>query len=147
MCYNSAPIHSIYEKAPHKQVKYQTKTDAWVSQKNADPGRSQGSVPPPSEGPQTSDRLKSAGPATRWISLRTVSSDAPDLGRALVYIGIPKQVVPLATRRNRIKRLIREAIRKDVRFEPGMIYRIRVEKMPEEVTYARIEKDVLRLFK
>jgi hypothetical protein len=68
------------------------------------------------------------GGHTPWISLKIVE---PMAGRhphspALV-ISIPKRVVRLATRRNRIKRLVREAVRqKGLAGVSGKIYRFQI---------------------
>ena len=42
-----------------------------------------------------------------WLSLKTQDSPRPR-----VFISVPKKIVPLAVDRNRIKRLIREAVRR-----------------------------------
>ncbi len=54
-----------------------------------------------------------------WLSLkvRWVADPKDAHRRQPVFISIPKKAVPLATSRNRLKRLIREAIRKDVFFQ------------------------------
>ena len=49
-----------------------------------------------------------------------------------MLIAVPKKVVPLATRRNRIKRLIREVTRKDAAFGAAKIYSFRVLSAPAE---------------
>lgn len=64
-----------------------------------------------------------------WLSLKVRRiSEAKGVGpRQPVFVSIPKKVVPLATSRNRLKRLIREAIRKDVFFQDKQrVYLIRV---------------------
>ncbi|MGH7197282.1 MAG: ribonuclease P protein component [Candidatus Omnitrophota bacterium] len=52
--------------------------------------------------------------------------------RSMVLISIPKKTVPLAVRRNRLKRLIREATRKHAAFSGVRIYSFRVLSAPEK---------------
>jgi ribonuclease P protein component len=56
------------------------------------------------------------------------------LGKAIVsgavLISIPKKIVPLAVRRNRIKRLIREVTRKNSAFSGPKLYSFRVHSEP-----------------
>ena len=47
-----------------------------------------------------------------WLSLKILNSP-----RAGVFISVPKKIVPLAVSRNRLRRLIREAVRADAYFE------------------------------
>ena len=61
-----------------------------------------------------------------WLSLKVLPK-AP----ARLLISVPKKVVPLATQRNRLKRLIRETVRQDGLFkkQPG-VYHFRVGRFP-----------------
>jgi RNase P protein component len=51
-------------------------------------------------------------------------------------------VVPLATRRNRIKRLIREAVRGSAFFEAEKVYTFKVRKFPEDLNLALVRKEI-----
>lgn len=62
----------------------------------------------------------------RWLSL-TVSAGKPQ-----VLISIPKKVVRLAVRRNRIRRVLREALRQEP-FTPSKTHIFKVFRSPEEV--------------
>lgn len=57
-----------------------------------------------------------------WLFLKVSEKDplkfnkkafGGERGRTTFFISVPKKLVPLATRRNRIRRLIREAVRHD----------------------------------
>ena len=76
-----------------------------------------------------------------WLSLKILDAEdrvgasacRTDARRAVpLRISVPKKIVRLATRRNRIKRLIREAWRLGAPLSknPGKVYLFRVEKMP-----------------
>ena len=71
----------------------------------------------------------------RWLSLKVLESAGPQAssGRARVLISIPKRTVKLAVMRNRLKRVLREAIRRDPFFEDGRSYRLQVREMPKKV--------------
>ena len=81
----------------------------------------------------------------RWLSLKILesapsqaSSGPPKAGpplaeRARVQISIPKRTVKLAVTRNRLKRVLREAVRRDPFFAAGKIYRLQVREMPKKV--------------
>ena len=79
--------------------------------------------------------------------MRVAPAVSRNAGRAVVHIGISTRVAPLATRRNRIKRLIREALRRSIQVEPGKLYRLRIDKIPAGITYAQVENDLVGLFK
>jgi|GEM_PF-2875661 len=70
-----------------------------------------------------------------WLSLKV--QDKPrsgnDLHKALLLVSIPKKIVRLATRRNRLKRLLREAFRKESRLEPEKAYLFRVMQNPGDL--------------
>ena len=54
--------------------------------------------------------------------------------KAVVHLSVPKKTVKKATHRNRLKRLLREAVRRADGFAPGVTYRLRVERLPKEET-------------
>jgi len=69
-----------------------------------------------------------------WLSLKVLenASKKPP-AKPQIHISVPKKIVPLATRRNRIKRLIREAVRKEAFFgDAGKVYLFRVLRAPAE---------------
>jgi hypothetical protein len=64
----------------------------------------------------------------RWLSL-TVLDPSPS-PKARVHISIPKRAVKLAVRRNRLKRVLREAVRQDPFFGKKGVYRLKVNGWP-----------------
>ncbi len=65
-----------------------------------------------------------------WLIFK-VSEKEPR--RTSFFISVPKKVVPLSTRRNRIRRLIREAVRLDPYFSAsGMFYEFKVTSAPAD---------------
>lgn len=81
------------------------------------------------------------------MSFRAMERLDKNRGKAVVFIGISKKVVPLATGRNRLKRLIREVLRKSVVLKDGMEYRIRVDKVPPGIDYQLVENTLVAFFK
>jgi ribonuclease P protein component len=57
-------------------------------------------------------------------------------------ISVPKKIVRLAVRRNRVKRLIREATRKDGAFAGPKLYSFRVHSLPERLTLPEVRAAV-----
>jgi RNase P protein component len=88
-------------------------------------------------------------PAGDWLALKRVpvpAAGAPASGKPAVYISVPKRSVRLATKRNRIKRLLREAVRRDGRFTvPGHTYHFRVARPPREDGLEAVSRSVGRL--
>lgn len=84
---------------------------------------------------------------TRWLSLRLTDAAPGRQTKPVVNIGISKRVAPKAVSRNRMKRLIREVLRRRVRLMPARIYWIRVEKFPADLSYALVESALVDLFK
>ena len=69
----------------------------------------------------------------QWLSLKVLESPLPDSVNSppKVYISVPKSTVKLAVMRNRVKRVLREAVRRDVFFEKDKTYRLRVNRLPK----------------
>lgn len=79
------------------------------------------------------------GSAAGWLSLKIIDRRTPPPGgtarplspRYRLLISVPKKSVRLATQRNRIKRLIREAVRLDGLFgEADRTYLLKVQRDP-----------------
>ena len=82
-----------------------------------------------------SSRFKEVFTAKGWLDLKVSERGAARSSspKAPYFISVPKRVVNLATRRNRIKRLIREAVRKSA-LDPGpdKIFTWQVVKLPPD---------------
>ena len=66
----------------------------------------------------------------RWLSLTVLKSSPSEPSRVL--ISIPKRAVKLAVRRNRLKRVLKEAVKKDPFFTKEKTYRLKVLAWPKE---------------
>ncbi|GEM_PF-2125965 len=67
-----------------------------------------------------------------WLAVTLVRADTPGLpGGRGPLISIPKKTVRLATKRNRIRRVLREAIR-GLEAPTGHVFRFRVTASPAE---------------
>ncbi|MBI4352477.1 MAG: ribonuclease P protein component [Candidatus Omnitrophica bacterium] len=70
-----------------------------------------------------------------WLSLRVLQKGTfiKRPGKTPLLFSIPKKVVPLAVKRNRLKRLIREAVRQEAFFKGSedRVYWFRVFKAPQ----------------
>ena len=80
---------------------------------------------------------------TGWLSLKISNKER---SVPVLLISVPKKIVSLATRRNRIKRLIREVFRKETFFDKDKIYQFRVVQNPEDTDFEktrRIVKDLI----
>ena len=66
----------------------------------------------------------------RWLTLAVLKSSPYDTPKVL--ISIPKRAVKLAVRRNRLKRVLREAVRQDPFFAGQKSYRLKVHGWPEK---------------
>ncbi len=77
-----------------------------------------------------------------WLSLKVLESPLPDLINRppKVYISIPKSTVKRAVMRNRLKRVLREAVKRDSFFENDKIYRLRVNGLPKSVDLKTAQK-------
>ncbi|MBI3252435.1 MAG: ribonuclease P protein component [Candidatus Omnitrophica bacterium] len=75
-------------------------------------------------------------PQEFWLALKLLDRDAAGVKRSRkpFLISIPRKVVPLATARNRIRRVLREAIRAEG-LPPGGngVYLFQVKNRPEKV--------------
>ena len=76
-----------------------------------------------------------------WLSLTVGSA----LERSLrhenrVLISVPKKIVPLATQRNRIKRLIREAVRQDAFCKREKLFTFKVLSPAEGMKLEAVKK-------
>lgn len=78
-----------------------------------------------------------------WLSLKISVKDplgvqkktllSGERSRGAFFISVPKRLVPLSTRRNRIRRLIREAARQDPFFlAAGALYEFKVTSAPRD---------------
>ncbi len=72
----------------------------------------------------------------RWLSL-TVSKL---VSSKTVHISIPKRVVKRAAVRNRIRRVLREALRLDPFFQEDKVYLLKVSSLPKAVDLAMAKK-------
>ncbi len=77
-----------------------------------------------------------------WLSLKVLESPLPDPIKRppKVYISIPKSTVKMAVMRNRLKRVLREAVKRDSFFENNKIYRLRVTSLPKTVDLRTAQK-------
>lgn len=81
-------------------------------------------------------------PENSWFSFEVSEKDPRKTGSAkpLIFISIPKKAVHLATDRNRIKRLIREAVRENSCFkDPSKVYLFRVLKAPSKPRLSQVQ--------
>ncbi len=78
-----------------------------------------------------------------WLSFEVSEKDPrkPRSAKPLIFISIPKKVVHLATDRNRIKRLIREAVRENSCFkDQSKVYLFRVLKTPLKPRLSQVKE-------
>ena len=70
-----------------------------------------------------------------WLSLTVLESPSSKTNprKARVLISIPKRTVKLAVWRNRLKRVLREAVRRDPFFVRDRIYRLKVNELPKKM--------------
>jgi ribonuclease P protein component len=70
----------------------------------------------------------------RWLSLKIIdqktSDRTPHQGGLL--IAIPKKIIASAVKRNRLKRLIKEAVRLEKIGRLGLVYKFRVDQSPKQ---------------
>ena len=72
-----------------------------------------------------------------WLLFKVSEKDPR---RTALFISVPKKVVPLSTRRNRIRRLIREAVRQDPFFSTaGTFYEFKVTAAPSDPKLADVK--------
>jgi ribonuclease P protein component len=91
-------------------------------------------------------------PGKPWLSLKVLDPATlkkPRLrkkSKPLFFISVPKKTVRLATQRNRLRRLIREAVRKDARFVGSeKIYAFKVNAFPLGVKLKDVEESLKEL--
>ena len=77
-----------------------------------------------------------------WLSLTVLDPllSVQTLRKAKVHISVPKAVVKLAVTRNRLKRVLREAVKQDPFFAKDRSYRLRVRQMPRTVDLKTAQK-------
>ena len=81
-----------------------------------------------------------------WLSLKVAEKDRSEehSGKATIFISVPKKIVPLAVKRNRIKRLIREVVRNHSFFkDKSKTYFFRVLGIPEKPNLSEVEREIL----
>ncbi len=82
-------------------------------------------------------------PEDSWLSFEVSEKDPrkPRSAKPSIFISIPKKVVHLATDRNRIKRLIREASRESSYFmDEQKVYLFRVLKAPLKPSLGQVQE-------
>ena len=77
-----------------------------------------------------------------WLSLTVLDSplSVSALSRTKVHISVPKAVVKLAVARNRLKRVLREAVKRDSFFRNDRSYRLKVKRSPRTVDLKTAQK-------
>ena len=83
----------------------------------------------------------------RWLSLTVSEAKNPKMSAAkgLFFISVPKKIVNRAVRRNRIKRILREALREEPCLSAGKVHLFRVLRQPEVANVAMAKKAVYEL--
>ena len=71
----------------------------------------------------------------QWLSLTVSERKNPKSGdpKGIFFISVPKRIVGKAVRRNRIKRVLREALRQEIFSSMGQVRVFRVVRSPEVV--------------
>lgn len=82
-----------------------------------------------------------------WLNLRVSNQLKPGnhSRKVSLLISIPKKIIRLATRRNRLKRLVREVFRKEAAIDLGKIYQFRVVQDPKDPGFNETRETVRRL--
>ena len=82
----------------------------------------------------------------RWLSLTVSEGKSPKATprQRLFHISVPKKIVRQAVRRNRIKRVLREALRLET-LSNGKVHLFRVLRMPQSVDLKDAKKAVHEL--
>lgn len=80
-----------------------------------------------------------------WLSLRvSASPEGKEAESPRFFISVPRKIVRLATERNRIKRLVREAVRLDPGFKAGgKVFYFSVRKKPVRPNLQDVRKELL----
>ena len=76
----------------------------------------------------------------RWLSLTVSPALVSKKARSGYFISIPKKIVRQAVRRNRIRRVLREALRACEGLEAGKTHFFKVTRAPEGVGLAMAKK-------
>lgn len=79
------------------------------------------------------------------MTVRKVVPSENHLPKSRVYIAVPKRLVKKAVTRNRIKRVLREAVRMNSFFLGGKTYFLKVLRLPEQVDLRSAKEAVLKL--
>ena len=84
----------------------------------------------------------------RWLSLKVSEEKDPErkAGKPLFLISVPKKVVRLAVRRNRIRRVLREVLRHRPFSTENKTYLLKVLRSPEKVDLESAKVAVHELF-
>lgn len=84
----------------------------------------------------------------RWLSLTVSEEKSPkhNAARQRFLISIPKAIVRLAVRRNRIKRVLREALRNKSYFKENKVYIFKVLRWPDKINLENARDAVHELF-
>ena len=81
-----------------------------------------------------------------WLFLKISEKDPKRNQKKDLFISVPKKIVPLATRRNRLRRLIREAVRHDPFFlESGALFEFKVTSFSKEPDLSEVKAALKKL--
>jgi len=83
-----------------------------------------------------------------WLALTVSKEKSPinKLRKAPFFISVPKKIVRQAVLRNRIKRVLREALRSKPFFEQNKVYFFKVLSFPTKVSLASAQLMVDEVF-
>lgn len=83
-----------------------------------------------------------------WLSLTILKEDKPSARpKPLFLISVPKKIVKQAVRRNRIKRVLREALRGAAFLSEKKTFRFKVAKAPQSVSLAMAQSAIKELIR
>jgi ribonuclease P protein component len=74
----------------------------------------------------------------RWLSLTVLKL----VSSKTIHISIPKRIVKRAVARNRVRRVLREALRQDPFFQGEKVYILKVLHLPESVDLETAKKSI-----
>lgn len=150
------------------QVKHQEKAETRIQEENVKPPRPRGFKAPPTEGPpqthslmvpdenfEKKEHILKTGEFARIYKKGIFRKAGPiviyrlpnGLKHSRIGFSISSSRVPLATRRNRIRRLLREAFRKNKKgIKPGFdIIAVLKKEPPRTISYGQMEEIFLKL--